>query len=501
MNKQISRLSVVALLLLAALIVATTYWQAWAAGGLAARQDNAIQRVAQFKIKRGLIYASDGHTVLAANKRTKRGGQVFYFRRYPTGGLASQVVGYSTQGRSRAGIERQENGYLTASNANLGTILDKLTDKLRGTTVTGNNIVLTIRPNVQKLAESALAGACGAAVVLNPKTGAVYAMASSPSYNPNKIESPNGYASILRSPSACPGSSSALLNRATQGLYAPGSTFKTVTAAAALDAGIFKPDSPFFDPGYCIEYGQKVYNSGNPDQNGPEEYGHVNFLEAFQHSINAVFCNIGKQLGARRVLDKAKDFGFYSTPPLELPANERAPSGLYNFKAHKLYDTPGLVDPGRLAFGQEHMLVTPLQMALVAAGVANGGKVMTPHLLKLVRSPGGSLVMRVHPTVWKHAMKPTTAATLNEMMQAVVSGGTGTRAQIPGIKVAGKTGTAETGLSHVYTSWFIFFAPADNPQVAGAVVLEHQLNGFGGSVAAPIARELMQAILTSPSKQ
>ena len=378
MNKQIKRLSVVALLLLAALIVATTYWQAWAAGGLAARQDNAIQRVAQFKIKRGLIYASDGHTVLAANKATKRGGQTFYFRRYPTHGLASQVVGYSTQGRSRAGIERQENGYLTASNANLGTIIDKLTDKLHGTTVTGNNLVLTLRPNVQKLAESALAGACGAAVALNPKTGAVYAMASSPGYDPNKIESPNGYASILHSPSACPGSSSALLNRATQGLYAPGSTFKTVTAAAALDAGVYKPDSPFFDPGYCVEYGQKVYNSGNPDQNGPEEYGHVNFLEAFQHSINAVFCNIGKQLGARRVLDKAKDFGFYTTPPLELPANERAPSGLYNFKKHTLIDDASQVDPGRLAFGQERMLVTPLQMALVAAGVANGGNVMTP---------------------------------------------------------------------------------------------------------------------------
>src|SRR5581483_5387512 len=219
---------------------------------------------------------------------------------------------------------RQENGYLTASNANLGTIIDKLTDQLRGATVTGNNLVLTIHANAQKLAESALAGACGAAVVLNPQTGAVDVMASSPGFNPNKIESASGYASILHSPSACPGSSSALLNRATQGLYAPGSTFKTVTAAAALDAGIFTPESRFFDPGYCIEYGQKVYNSGNPDQNGPEQYGNVNLLEGYQHSINAVFCNVGKRIGARRILDKAKDFGFYSTPPLELPANERA---------------------------------------------------------------------------------------------------------------------------------------------------------------------------------
>jgi penicillin-binding protein A len=500
-NRQISRISIVALLLLAALIVGTTYWQSWAAGGLAARQDNAIQRVAEFKIKRGLIYASDGHTVLAANKKVVKGGQTFYFRRYPTGGLASQVVGYSTQGRSRAGIERQENGYLTASNANLGTIMDKLSDQLRGATVTGNNLVLTIHANAQKLAESALAGACGAAVVLNPQTGAVDVMASSPGFDPNKIESSKGYASILHSPSACPGSSSALLNRATQGLYAPGSTFKTVTAAAALDAGIFNPESGFYDPGYCEEYGQKVYNSGNPDQNGPEQYGHVNLVEAFQHSINAVFCNIGKRIGAKRILDKAKEFGFYSTPPLELPADERAPSGLYNFRKHTLIDDASKVDPGRLAFGQERMLVTPLQMALVAAGVADGGKVMTPHLLKAVRSPGGSVVSRIHPSLWRRAMKPSTASELNQMMQAVVTGGTGTKAQIPGIKVAGKTGTAETGLAHIYTSWFIFFAPADNPQVAGAVVLEHQLNGFGGSVAAPIAKELMQAILPNPSKQ
>ena len=149
MNAQISKIAVFSLILLAALIVGTTYWQSWAAGGLAARQDNAIQRVAEFKIKRGLIFTSDHHTVLAANVKKTQDGQTYYFRRYPTHGLASQVVGYSTQGRSRAGIERQENGYLTASNANLGTIMDKLSDKLRGTTVTGNNLILNIRANPQ----------------------------------------------------------------------------------------------------------------------------------------------------------------------------------------------------------------------------------------------------------------------------------------------------------------------------------------------------------------
>jgi peptidoglycan glycosyltransferase len=496
-NRQISALALVALVLLAALVVATTYWQAWAAPGLAAKQDNAIQRVAQFRIRRGLIYASDGKTLLAANVAVKQAGQTLYFRRYPQHDLASQVVGYSTQGRSRAGIEREENAYLTASNANLGTLFDKLTDNLKGATVTGNNLILNIRPGAQWLAEKALRGKCGAAVVLSPKTGAVYVMASSPGYDPNKIESSRGYASILRSPSACPGSSSPLLNRATQGLYPPGSTFKTVTAAAALDSGVYTPTSRFYDPGYCTEYGKRVSNAGNPE--APEAFGNVDFLQAYEHSINAVFCNIGQKLGAARIVDKAKEFGFYSQPPIELPSNTVSPSGEFDFRRHRLFDDPRLMDPGRLAFGQDKLLVTPLQMALVAGAVANGGTIMEPHLVKKVTAPGGGTVTKVKPHVWKHAMKPQTAAELNVMMQAVITGGTATGVQIPGFKWAGKTGTAETGAQNVYDAWFIFFAPADNPQVAGAVVVEHSVGGFGGAVAAPIAKQLVQAILPAAS--
>jgi peptidoglycan glycosyltransferase len=139
-------------------------------------------------------------------------------------------------------------------------------------------------------------------------------------------------------------------------------------------------------------------------------------------------------------------------------------------------------------------------MAMVAGAVANGGVVMEPHLIKKVTSPNGNVVVRVKPKELRWAMKPATAAVLNQMMQAVVQSGTGTAAAIPGVKVAGKTGTAETGQNHIYTAWFIFFAPADNPQVAGAVVLEHQLNGFGGSVSAPIAKRLMEAMLPAASK-
>jgi peptidoglycan glycosyltransferase len=501
MNRQISRLAVLALLLLAALIVATTYWQVWAAPGLAAKQDNAIQRVAELQIKRGKIYASNGKTVLATNVRVKRAGQTLYTRTYPTNGLASQTIGYSTQGRSRSGIESEENGYLTATNANLGTIWNKLLDTAKGATVTGNNLVLNIRPGAQYLAQQALRGKCGAAVLLNPKTGQIYVMASSPGFNPNDIESNKGYSQILKAPSACKNSSSALFNRATEGLYPPGSIFKTVTAAAALDNKVYTPDSTFDDPGYCTEYGQRVSNALNPEGSA-EAFGTVNMVQAYEHSINAVFCNIGMKLGAKKMVDEAKKFGFYSKPPIELPSNTVSPSGEFNSTTHSFFTDAGKMDPGRLAFGQDKLLVTPLQMALVASAVANHGTIMKPRLVDKVTAPDGSTVVKVRPQVWKQAMKPSTADALNTMMQAVVTGGTGTAAQIPGVKVAGKTGTAETcNNCNVYDAWFIFFAPADDPTVAGAIVVEDSVGGFGGAVSAPIAKQLMQALLPAVSKQ
>ena len=502
MNRQISTVALGSLVLLAALIVATTYWQAWAAPGLSAREDNAIQRVAQFEVKRGLIFASDGKTILAANVRRKIGGQTLYFRTYPTNGFASQTIGYSTESRSRVGLEQQENAYLTASNQDLTTFFDTLGDRLSGTTISGNNIVLNLRVGAQRVAESLLAGRCGAAVALNPQTGAVYAMASSPTYNPNLVEQPGGYAKIQATTSPCT-PSAPLLNRATQGLYPPGSTFKTITAAAALDSGIFTPESMFVDPGYCTEYGKKISNALNPDQNGPEAYGRVTLAEGFQHSINAVYCQIGMKLGAGKILAEAKKFGFYSVPPLETPSDARSASGLYDQTTRKLFDPKSpdtAVDPGRLAFGQERMLVTPLQMAMVAAAIANGGAMMAPNLVQKVVSPGGTVVAAPKPHVLSQATTPKTAAAIRDMMVQVVAAGTGSNAAIPGVVVAGKTGTAETGIDHVYDAWFIFFAPADHPVVAGAVVVEHQLNGFGGSVAAPIAKAIMQAILPSASK-
>jgi penicillin-binding protein A len=495
MNRQIARLALVGLGLIAALIVGTTYWQTWAAAGLADRQDNAIQRVAEFSIKRGQIRAADG-TILATNrkKRTKS-GQTIYLRRYPQRGLFAHVVGYSTESRARAGLEASENNYLTGANANLDTILKTTFARLRGATIKGNDLWLTLRPRAQRIAMQQLAGKCGSAVALDPRTGAVLVMASRPTYDPNLVE--KDFAAISNIRSACR-PAAPLVNRATDGLFVPGSTFKVVTSAAALDSGRYTINSTFHDPGYCIEYGKKVLNFA--DQGGPEIFGTVNFLQALEHSINAVFCEIGKSIGAGRILDKTKRFGFYKDPPLETPSNERAPSGLYDHG--RLFDPKKpqfQVDPGRLAFGQERMLTTPLQMAMVASGVANKGVIMRPYVVGRVTNPGGGVVTRTHPHKYERATKRGTARDLVRMMEAVVTGGTGTAAQIPGVRVAGKTGTAETGSrENPNTTWFVAFAPAGAPRVAVAVVLENQ-TGAGGTTAAPIAKEIMQALLASRS--
>ena len=496
MNRQITKLAVASLILLAALIGATTYWQTWASAGLAEKQDNAIQRVAQFRIKRGLIRAADG-TLLATNVRRKVSGQTLYFRRYPTRKLFAQLVGYSTQVRSRAGLEQSENAYLTSSNANLGTILNKTLDKIKGVTITGNDLILSVRPRIQRLAMSQLAGKCGAAVVMNPRTGKVYALASQPSYDPNLVEK---HFNQIEAPGAPCRPAAPLLNRATNGLFTPGSTFKVVTATAALDAHKFTPESTFDDPGYCIEYGKQVSNAASPD--GPvEAFGQVTFAQGLQHSINSVFCNIGKSIGAGLILDYAKKFGFYEDPPLETPADEKSPSGLYH--GGRLFFPPHpatQVDPGRMAFGQETLAVTPLQMAMVASTVANNGVAMEPQVVDRVVDSGGKTIVRVHPQRLRRVMSRRTADEITSMMVAAVNDGTGGAAAISGIPVAGKTGTAETGNSGINTTWFICFAPAYHPQVAVAVTLENQ-HGFGGTTAAPIAKQLMQAVLSGGSKK
>jgi peptidoglycan glycosyltransferase len=498
-NKQLLHVSVTALVLLAVLIVSTTYWQTWAVGDLADRQDNAIQLVARLTVNRGRILGAGG-TVLATNRKHRKHGLTIFTRRYPARGLAPQVTGYATTAGTTTGLEESLDDYLTGANTNLSNSLQQTLDKLGGKTVHGDNVILTLRPAVQALALQELSGRCGAVVALDAKTGAVYAMASSPTYDPNLIEQPGGFDKIGKIQGTC-GDASALVNNATAGLYTPGSTFKLVTASAALDTGAVTPSTTFNDPGYCTEYGNRVYNSSSPDSpSAHETFGNVTFSQGLEHSINSVFCNVGKQIGAKSILDYAKRYGFYSLPPLELPPSASQESGLYRY-IHGRYqpwfpkDPATEVDPGRLAFGQEKMQVTPLQMALVAATIADRGVEPRPYLVQKIVAPDGSTVSTTTPQTLGRVIKPQTAAELNQMMQLVVQGGTGTQAQIPGVPVAGKTGTAETGVANVYTAWFVCFAPANNPRFVVAVVVDKQPNGFGGSISAPIAKDILERLL------
>ncbi|MBM3678440.1 MAG: penicillin-binding protein 2 [Actinobacteria bacterium] len=483
MNDELRRVAFVAVLLLVTLIVATTYWQVWESSALSARQDNTILRVAEFQVKRGRI-VDNGR--LAARSMPKRlEGKTLFFRTYPLGGLTAHLIGYSTAGRSRVGLERSLNDKLTGTNRSLSSLLDEA----KGRPIQGNHVYTTLRLDAQRAALRALGTRCGAVAAIDPRSGRLLVLASSPTYNPNLVE--RKYELIGKIRADCE-PASPLLNRATQGLYPPGSTFKVVTMAAALESKRWTPESEFDDPGYCIAYGKRVNNF---DTTRP--FGRISLVTALQYSVNSVFCNIGQELGAKRILNQAKRFGFYASPPLETPIDERQPSGLYDSRRRLLFPKRDSdVDAGRTAFGQERLLVTPLQMAMVAGAIANGGVLMEPFAVNRVVSPKGKTIQKTRPRKLPRAVSPTTARDISEMMVKAVEKGTGTSARIPGLRVGGKTGTAETGLDGSNVTWFIAFAgPAgQRPRVAIAVVLQNQ-QLTGGATAAPIAREVLQALL------
>jgi len=314
-------------------------------------------------------------------------------------------------------------------------------------------------------------------------------MASSPGFDPNLVE--EHFQRISRITADCT-PAAPLLNRGSAGLFVPGSTFKVITASAALESEKYTPESTFVDTGYCTVYGKRVSNF---DTTRP--FGTIDLENALVNSVNSVFCNIGLKLGAKRILDTAKRFGLYERPALETPADERLPSGLY--RDGKLY-YPRIdsdVDAGRMAFGQERMLVTPLQMAMVAGAIGIGGRLMEPQVVDRIVAPGGRVIRNERPALIRRAVSQSTADAVARMMRLAVERGTGTAAQISGYSVGGKTGTGETGVPGSNMTWFIAFAGPDEEspaELAIAVVLQNQ-SGTGGTTAAPIARAVMEAIL------
>lgn len=480
MSVPIMRLFGVIVLLFALLVAWTSRWTVFDAKALRDNALNARPLIAQLHVRRGAILAGDG-TVLARSVRGPRGT---YGRSYPTGSLFGHPVGYSDVSLGQlSGIERYRNDVLSGQG---GSELGSLADQLQGKRQQGDTVITTLDPAAQRIAEQQLAGTgAGAVVALDPRTGAVRVMASTPGYDPNTIGKPGVFRALNSAGSGAP-----LLDRATQSSYAPGSTFKVVTAAAAIDAGRYTPDSVVNGDSPKTISGVPMHNDLNTS------WGDISLSTAMTNSVNTVFGQIGEALGKRTMADYMRRFGFYRRPPLDYPADEMLASG-ERLNGRLLPVQSPQVDVGRMAIGQDKLAVTPMQMAMVVAAIANGGRLMAPHLTDRVVDPDGRTVMRVAPSVWSTPISARTAAEVNQMMRNVVESGTGTAVQLPGIQVAGKTGTAEIGTlgANLTQPSFVAFAPADNPRIAIAVTVERSQGGFGGTVAAPIARAVLEALL------
>jgi penicillin-binding protein A len=477
MNRPIVRLYGLVVVMFALLIAFTSRWTIFEAASLRQNPLNRRALLQQERIERGSIIAADG-TVLA---RSLPGREGIYRRTYPTGSLFAQAIGYSYTDLGQSGVERYRNPALDGeeSTDNLQAILDQLQGKRRQ----GDEVITTLDPAAQRTAVAALGEHRGAVVALDPQTGAVLAMASTPSYDPNLLSSAKAYEQLTHDSFGTP-----LVNRATQFGYAPGSTFKVVTATAAIDTGEYTPQS-------LVSGRNGIIVSGVPLSNDDgESYGDLTLTEGLVKSVNTVYAQVAEHLGKQTLELYMDRFGFNRLPRLDYPADQMSISGEHVGES-VIPPTSPLVDLGRLGIGQDKLQVIPLQMAEVAAAVANRGRLMVPHLTQRIVNPEGSTVLQVSPRVQSVVMKPTTAAAVTGMMEAVVNEGTGTAAQIPGVRVAGKTGTAETQIGNAINNvWFIAFAPAQDPRVAVAVTLQ-AVPGQGATFAAPVARQVMETVL------
>ena len=482
MNKQIIKLFAFIVVLFGVLIGFTSYWSVFDAKALKEKNANKRPLLEQQQIRRGRILAADG-TVIAKSVAKGKGSNLRYVRRYPEGPLYGHPIGYSFVQYGDSEFEQFHNDELIGENSEFESILDEITGKKQE----GNDIVTNIDAEAQRVALSDLeAAGFGAVVAIEPSTGAVKVMASNAPYNPNSV--PENYGKLVKQNLATP-----LLNRATQGLYPPGSTFKVVTAAAGLESGAITPESTIDSPGSIIDEGHELANDFN------EDFGPIQLDFALTNSVNTYFAQLGQKVGQDEMFETMEKLGFNATPPIDLPDDEVYNSGVYE-DGHTIgRNSP--VDLGRLAIGQERLLETPLQNAMVAAAIANGGKLMKPQIWNRVIDPDGRVVKSLDPDTYSEPITAKTAEELTTAMEGVVSEGTGTNAAISGVQVAGKTGTAETpgnkacgGGVEENQAWFIGFAPADDPKIAIAATVECT-EQFGNDVAAPIFRDVAETIL------
>ena len=475
MNRQIIKLFGFLLILYALLFGFTSYWSIFDADDLKANQANRRPLLEEQQIKRGDILAADG-SVIARSRPVGSGNNRVYVRQYPQGGLFGNPIGYSFVTQGRVGFELSHNDELVGNKTEFLSILDEV----QGHAQVGDKVQSSLDSSAQKAAVNGLAGRRGSVVAIVPSTGEVRAMVSIPEYDPNQI--PKRFAQFNRDDSA------PLFNRATQAGYPPGSTMKVVTATAALDSGEFTPSSTLSGRSPVEIDGVPLNNSGG------EQFGTIDMTTALTNSVNTWWAQAGERLGKDTMFEYMARFGFDAKPRLDYPGFQLATSGL--FDGNKLLGPSDPIDIGRVAIGQERLRVTPLQMAEVAAAVANNGELMEPRLWSRVIDPDGRET-RLDPARQSRVMSEDTASTLNEMMQNVVAEGTGTAGAVSGIDVAGKTGTAELSPG-VNDAWFIGFAPASDPQIAISCIVE-RTSGFGGPTCGPIFKAVAESILQGDS--
>ncbi|HET7054101.1 MAG TPA: penicillin-binding protein 2 [Solirubrobacterales bacterium] len=482
MNRQIVRLFGLVVVLFAVLIGFTSYWSVFDAKALKEKEANKRPLLEQQQIRRGRILAADG-TVLAKSVAKGHGAGKRYVRRYPQGSLFGHPIGYSFVRQDDSEFEKFHNDELVGNESEFGSILDQL----RGLNQEGDDIVTNLDPEAQRAAMAALQEqGFGAAVAIEPSSGRVEVLASNPPYDPNRV--PYELSKLNRNTVETP-----LVDRATQGLHPPGSTFKVVTAAAGLDSGKITSETAFAAPSPLEVEGQPLENDFD------ESFGPIALDTALTQSVNTWFAQLGEKLGEDTLFEYMDRFGFNATPSIDLPSDQVYKSGVSD--EGELLGPGDPIDVARVAMGQERLLVTPLQMAEVAAAVANGGTLMKPQIWSRVVDPDGRVVKRLEPSEYSHPIDGQTAEELTTAMEGVVNEGTGTNAAIPGVPVAGKTGTAETpgnescgGGEAENQAWFIGFVPADEPQVAIAATVECT-ERFGNDAAAPIFRAVAEAIL------
>jgi peptidoglycan glycosyltransferase len=482
-NAQVRKVAAVILVAFLLLLAAPFYWQVVAADRLANDSRNTRVLIKEYAIERGPIVLADRTPVAESVRARDRNDPLKFVRRYPEGPRYGMVTGFYSLVYGRTLVEQEFNSFLLGKAPE--QFAQNVTDLLTARSSPGGTLVLTLDRATQQAAESALGNRKGAVAALDPETGTVLAMTTFPRYDPNDLSSHDperirrNWDRLIKDPD------DPLLNRAAGGLYPPGSTFKVVTSAAALENGVSLDEELPSPPVYDVpQTSADIRNFGG----GSCGDGSLTLPEALEISCNTTFAALGVRLGDRKLAAEAEKFGFNKPNPYELPA---ATSSI-----PRNQDVPSTAQS---AIGQRDVRVSPLQMASVAATIANGGRRMAPYVAREVVSDRGGVVKRFEGEDLGQAIPGQVAADLKGMMVRVVEQGTGTAAQIPGVQVAGKSGTAQHAEGRAPHAWFISFAEQGDRSIAVAVVIENGgdlgSEATGGRVAAPIAKQVMQTYL------